>query len=288
MKINIKPTFTTLIFSFFCCVSYGQKHLEKTIVIGTDTLSYFDTGKNKTTLLFIHGSFINKDYWKNQISFFSKKYRVIAIDLAGHGNSTHNTKDWSVQKFGNDITQIIHKLSLKKVIIVGHSVGADIMLETANQKNNAIIGIIGIDYFKNVGVGLPKNVIEQVVSSLKTDFTGTNEQYVKQALINKNTKSEISDKILRDFKTMDKNIGIAMNENFLTYTNRETELLKKLPLKLFLINVNYVPTNADNLKEATNNNFELRILNGNCHYPMIEIPETFNSELDKVITKIKK
>lgn len=288
MKISIKPTFTTLIFILFCSVSYGQKYVEKKIVIGTDTLSYFDTGKNKTTLLFIHGSFINKDYWRNQISFFSKQYRVIALDLAGHGNSTHNRTDWSAQKFGSDITQIINKLSLKKVILVGHSVGADIMLETANQKNKAIIGIVGIDYFKNVGVGLPQNVIEQVVSNFKTDFTGTNEQYVKQALINKNTKPKISDKILTDFRTMDKNIGIAMNENFLTYTNRETELLKKLPLKLFLINVDYVPTNTDNLKEATNNNFDLRILNGNCHYPMIEIPETFNSELDKVIAKIKK
>ncbi len=90
---------------------------------------------------------------------------------------------------------------------------------------------------------------------------------------------------MADFKAMDSKIGIAMNENFLNYTNRETELLKKLPLKLFLINVDYVPTNTDDLKEATNNNFDLRILNGSCHFPMIEIPETFNSELNNVIAK---
>lgn len=288
MKRNIKLIFTTLFFILFCSISYGQKYIEKKIVIGTDTLAYFDTGKGKTTLLFIHGSFINKDYWKNQIAFFSKKYRVITVDLAGHGNSTHNRTDWTIQNFGNDIKQIIAKLSLKKVILIGHSVGADIMLETVNEKDKAIIGIIGIDYFKNVGANLPQNVIDQVMTNLKTDFTGTNEQYVKQALISKNTKSEIGDKVLTDFKAMNKNIGIAMNESFLTYTNRETELLKKLPLKLFLINVDYVPTNIANLKEATNNNFDLQILNGSCHYPMIEISETFNLELDKTISKIKK
>ena len=86
-------------------ISYGQEYVEKKIVIGKDTLSYFDTEKNKTTLLFIHGSFINKDYWKNQISFFSKKYRVIALDLAGHGNSTHNRTDWSAQRLESDITR---------------------------------------------------------------------------------------------------------------------------------------------------------------------------------------
>lgn len=288
MKRNIKLIFTTLFFILFCSVSYGQKYMEKKIIIGTDTLAYFDTGKGKTTLLFIHGSFINKDYWKNQISFFSKKYRTIAFDLAGHGNSTCNRTDWSAQKFGSDITKIINKLSLKNVILVGHSVGADIMLEAVNENSKAIIGIIGIDYFKNVVANLPQNVIDQVMTSLKTDFLGTNEQYVKQALISKNTKTEIGDKVLADFKAMNKNIGIAMIENFLNYTNRETELLKKLPLKLFLINVDYVPTNIANLKEATNNNFDLRILNGSCHYPMIEVPDTFNLELGKIISKIKR
>jgi|ADurb_Total_1113_FD_contig_21_1548170_length_413_multi_4_in_0_out_0_1 hypothetical protein len=41
------------------------------------------------------------------------------------------------------------------------------MLEVANEKSKAIIGIVAIDYFKNVGVGLPQNVIEQVISNLK-------------------------------------------------------------------------------------------------------------------------
>ena len=287
MKTSIKYTFTLVL--FFCfSFSYGQNFVDKKIAIGADTLSYFDVGKGKPTLFFIHGSYIDKNYWKNQFSFFSKKYRVIALDLAGHGNSTHNRTDWSIQNFGSDINQIIKKLALKKVIIIGHSVGADIMLEASNKKNKVIIGIIGIDYFKNVGAGLPQNVIDQVITNLKTDFAGTNEQYVKQALISKNTKPEIVNKILADFMAMNPKIGIAMNDNFLNYSKREADLLKTLPLKLFLINVDYVPTNIANLKEVTNNNYDLQIFSGSCHYPMIEIPEVFNSALDKTISKIKK
>ena len=87
---------------------------------------------------------------------------------------------------------------------------------------------------------------------------------------------------------MNPKIGIAMNDNFLNYSKREADLLKTLPLKLFLINVDYVPTNIANLKEVTNNNYDLQIFSGSCHYPMIEIPEVFNSALDKTISKIKK
>lgn len=267
--------------------SFAQSQIrEKKIVINNDTLSYYDKGKGKTTLLFIHGSFVNKEYWKNQIQFFSKKYRVIALDLAGHGNSTHNRNNWTIQEFGNDITQIITKLSLKRVILIGHSVGADIALETASQNNPAIIGIVGIDYFKNTGFALPENVIEQVITNLKTDFQKTNEQYVNQALVTQKTNQGIKDRILSDFKSMNPNIGIAMNESFLHYSKRETDLLKKNRYKLYLLNTDYSPTNTDSLKNIVGDNYELNLMNGTCHYSMIENPEKFNPELQKIIRQI--
>ena len=267
--------------------SFAQSQIrEKKIVINNDTLSYYDKGKGKTTLLFIHGSFVNKEYWKNQIQFFSKKYRVIALDFAGHGNSTHNRNNWTIQEFGNDITQIITKLSLKRVILIGHSVGADIALETASQNNPAIIGIVGIDYFKNTGFALPENVIEQVITNLKTDFRKTNEQYVNQALVTQKTNQGIKDRILSDFKSMNPNIGIAMNESFLHYSKRETDLLKKNRYKLYLLNADYSPTNTNSLKNIVGDNYELNLMNGTSHYSMIENPEKFNSELQKIIRQI--
>jgi len=270
-------------------IAFAQSEInEKEIVIDNDTLSYFESGKAKTTLLFIHGSFIDKSYWKNQITFFNKKYKVIALDLAGHGKSTHNRTDWTIPKFGRDITQIIQKLSLKNVILVGHSVGADIMLEATNENNSKIIGVVIIDYFKNVGFELPENVIDQIVTNLKTDFQKTNEQYVNQALITHNTNQEIKERVLSDFKVMKQNIGIAMNENFLHYSKRETELLKNNLYKLYLINVDYSPTNTDSLNNIIENNYELKLINGTCHYPMIENPEKFNLELQKILLQIKK
>ncbi len=54
------------------------------------------------------------------------------------------------------------------------------MLETANENNAPIIGIVGIDYFKNVGFELPPTIINQVIENLKSDFANTNEQYAKK------------------------------------------------------------------------------------------------------------
>ena len=95
------------------------------ININRENLSYFDSEKGDITLLFIHGAFINKEYWNEQLTYFSEKYRVIAIDIAGHGNSSHNRNEWTIKNYGKDISEFIKKLLLKNVVLIGHSIGAD-------------------------------------------------------------------------------------------------------------------------------------------------------------------
>ncbi len=258
----------------------------KSIVINTGTLSYLDNEKGNLTLVFIHGSFIDKEYWENQVSYFSSRYRVIALDLAGHGNSTNNGNEWTTKRFGNDINELIEKLSLENVILIGHSFGGDVILETVHNNPSSIVGIIAIDYFKNVGFELPQDVISQVLSNLKTDFANTSEQYVNQVLITPKTKNEISERVINDYRTMNPKVGIAMNKDFLSYSKREMELLKELSYKLYLINVDYSPTNKNELNKILGDNYELISLNGTCHFPMIENPESLNILIEKTISKI--
>ena len=50
-------------------------------------INYEVTGKGDTTLLFVHGSFNDRTYWKNQVDYFSPNYTVVTLDLPGHGKS---------------------------------------------------------------------------------------------------------------------------------------------------------------------------------------------------------
>ena len=219
MKILVNLFSVFLFINSFTTI-YAQSLKAENIEINGENLSYFDSKKGDTTLLFIHGAFINKEYWSEQITHFSPKYRVIAIDLAGHGNSSHNRTEWTIQNYGKDISKFMDKLSLKNVILIGHSIGADIILETVTDNPKPIIGLVGIDYFKNVGVELPEKTIDQLVTSLKTDFVNTCEQYAKQALLTKETNSELKAKIISAFREMNPEVGIPLNENAFKYTQR--------------------------------------------------------------------
>jgi sigma-B regulation protein RsbQ len=258
----------------------------KTININSENLSFIDNGEGDTTLLFLHGAAINKEYWEHQLSYFAPKYRVIAIDLAGHGKSTHNRTELSCQNFGKDISEFIQKLTLKNVIIIGHSFGSDVMLEAVVLGSSGIKGLVEVDHMKNVGVQLPPETISFLVQSLKTDFNGTCEQIARQALITDKTNMQLADRLLNDYKKMNPVIGTKLLESGFNYPSRETELLRGLTLKLFLIHVNYSDTNEENLRQCLGNNYELHSMSGTCHYPMVENPQEFNKTLELIISKI--
>ncbi len=260
----------------------------KKIDINGESLAYFDNEKGNTTLLFLHGAFINKEYWNAQLSYFSKNFRVIGVDLPGHGKSTHNNKDWTGPRFGKDISKFIQELALQNVIIIGHSFGSDVMLETVTANDANIIGLIEIDHMKNVGMQLPQEVVDQLVQGLNADFENTCQQFAKQALLTEATDPEIVSRLLTDYKEMNSDIGIPLLEYGFSYLKREAELLKGLELKLYSIHVNYAPTNEESLKKYLGDNYELHTMEGTCHYPMIENPDKFNTIVETIVLKIEK
>src|SRR5262245_51071567 len=80
-------------------------------------------GKGDTALIFLHGWCGDRAYWKNQVDVFAPDYRVVTLDQAGHGESGKNRKEWSVNRLAGDVEAVVKALGLKRVILVGHSMG---------------------------------------------------------------------------------------------------------------------------------------------------------------------
>ena len=83
-------------------------------VISADGLSiaYRVEGNGNPTLVFIPGVSCDKSYWDPQVSHFAQKYRVVAIDLAGQGESGLNRERWTMEAFGEDVAAVVNHLNL--------------------------------------------------------------------------------------------------------------------------------------------------------------------------------
>jgi pimeloyl-ACP methyl ester carboxylesterase len=244
-------------------------------------------GEGDFTLLFVHGWCINQTYWSKQVEALSPNYRIVTIDLPGFGASGTNRENWSIETYGSDINAVIEQLKLTNVILIGHSMGGDIILEAA-LKNKEIIALIGIDNFKDVGVEFSdemKAEIDGFVDLLKNNFSEVAPAYAEGTLFHPSTDSLIKARVIKDIKNSDSIIAISTLEALFKYALIEAKQLSMLKQKIYLINSNATPTNTDGL-DATGIAYDVIEINATGHYPMIEKPELFNSLLKQTIQKI--
>jgi sigma-B regulation protein RsbQ len=253
-------------------------------------IAYGIEGKGDITLLFVHGAFINQNYWAAQVGYFKHDYQVVAIDLPGHGKSGKNRTVWTIEELGNDVCNLIETLHLKNVILIGHSMGGDVILEVAVRCPTSVIGFVGVDNFKNAGSAMPAEIqtqVEPIMAMLKSDFANTSEYYARQALLSPATDQAITNRVVADYRNMDKDIGYDLIDSSFTYYERQRSLMNRLKLKMYLINVDYIPTNMELLNKYAHSGYAVIPIEGTSHYPMIEKPDNFNWLLHDVIAEIE-
>ncbi len=84
---------------------------------------YKDWGTGQP-ILFSHGWPLSGDAWEAQMLFFGQNgYRVIAHDRRSHGKSSQTWDGNNMDQYADDLAELIEKLDLKNLIMIGHSTG---------------------------------------------------------------------------------------------------------------------------------------------------------------------
>ena len=253
-------------------------------------INYFQQGQGDTTLLFLHGWCIDGTYWTNQVEYFSKNHNVYAIDLPGFGKSKAERAQWTIEEYANDVIAFMDTMNLKNVVIIGHSMAGEIMLQTALTNNPKIAGIVGVDNFKSIDVVQTPEQMKQMTDFfplLEKDFKNSAPVYADLMLFHPTTSKEVKDRVKTDFAKSDPLIGYETILTQMQYASADAERLEQLNYKLYLINSDGFPTNETGLKNHCKNNFQVETISATGHYPMIEKPAALNFILEKVLTEIK-
>ena len=283
-----------------CAGISSCRHKKTNLVGGADSgkiaihnngvnIAYTDTSNiSDTTLFFVHGWAINRSYWAKQLTYFGKRYHIVSIDLPGFGQSGKNRKDWSTRAFASDVDSVIAALKLKRVILIGHSMSGDIVLQAAIDNPDKVIGLVGVDNFNNPGAPQTeqdKKAYAAAVLQLKQHFKRTAIAWFNQQLFSKTTPADIRERVLKDVAKADSVIGVASLEGGNDFN--EIAKLKEAKKKLYLINSDVHPLDSTYLI-ANKIPFKIFYVPGSGHFPMIEHPKVFNMSLDNVILDINK
>ena len=285
-------TITTLLFLLAACTQKSNPQEEKEtpprpeIKNGGMTINYNQCGDSDVALLFVHGWGIDQSYWNGQVDYFCKDYTVVTMDVPGFGQSPKTRDQWTIEDYGQDVGAVIDQLGLNQVILIGHSMGGDIVLEAALNNPEKVIGIIGIDNFKAPTFEKSEemeNFFNDFIKSLRENYREVAGDFARKYLFHPNTDSLIVERVVSDFQNSDPNVAIGSIESLLNYP--EASQLQKLEVKLHLINCVFTPIMEENL-QATGVAYEIVNMEESGHYPMIEKPAVFNQLMDTTIQKI--
>lgn len=253
-------------------------------------ISFDQQGKGKPVIIFIHGWANTKSVWDEQMTHFSGKYRVIAIDLPGFGESGYNRTNWTMESFGKDVAAVIKKLNLKQVVLVGFSLGAYVSIETAKTAPENLIGLILVDEIKDVGMKYSAEMIAYIDSLLMDIVTNpTNEKLVGGGFYKKNHE-ESYEQVLSMLSAHKNTSRVGWKESLdeaLRWLNEDCiESLKKVQIPTISISSDMEPTNVEAFKKYVPS-YQLKIIPDVAHLVMWDNPEEFNRLLEESIQEFK-
>ncbi|WP_242926594.1 alpha/beta fold hydrolase [Pontibacter vulgaris] len=102
--------------------------------------TYTDAGTGEA-IVFLHGFAESKEVWTEFIKPLQKKFRTIALDLPGFGDNTAEVANYSMESMAEYVKQQIDTLGVKKLILVGHSMGGYVSMAFAEKYGNMLSGL---------------------------------------------------------------------------------------------------------------------------------------------------
>jgi pimeloyl-ACP methyl ester carboxylesterase len=230
-------------------------------------ITYEVQGIGNPSIVFVHGWAGRRQNWDVQRDYFSDKYQVVVVDLAGYGTSGHDREEWTMQAFGKDVVAVIDHLNLEHVILVGHSMGSAIIMEAAEMIPDRILGLVPVDMFHNVEDTLSLEQREQKVTDFMNWILSSDNEYIVQSPM------------------------IGWEESLTSVIGWLSDELKT---KLTLITAPIVCINSDEkdtevmIARKYTNSFNVRIIKGVGHAVMLDAPSEFNLILEEIIHTFKK
>jgi pimeloyl-ACP methyl ester carboxylesterase len=240
-------------------------------------------GKGPNTVILVHGWTCDETTWDNQVPVLSKQYRVITLDLPGHGQ-TGSPKDGklSMDLFARAVEAVRKESKADRVVLVGHSMGTPVVVQYARlfpQHTAALVFVDGL-------VTIPRN--GRGAAPDPKQMAGPNGPQAREQMIrgmfSQSTTPDMQKHILSMMLGAPESTAVgAMNATFDAAIWKDDVL--KMPI-LGLYADHSGLGNRDYMKEHFPA-MEYTEIPSTGHFLMIEKPEEFNQLLLAFLVKQK-
>jgi pimeloyl-ACP methyl ester carboxylesterase len=227
-------------------------------------------GSGKTTLVLVHGWTCDSSSWAAQVPALAKKYRVLTLDLPGHGQS-ESPRDgkFSMDLFARAVEAVRAEAGSEKIVLVGHSMGAPVIRQYARLFPQRVAALVAVDG--------PLDM-RQFPEFKPPSLAGAQGLKVREGMIRgmftPQTPADVQQKVLAMMLAAPEATAIGAMGSMMDPSLRKADVTPMPALAVWAGTAQQMPS-VDEARKALPK-FEQTKVEGTGHFLMMEKPEEFN------------
>lgn len=243
---------------------------------------YKSYGKGSEAMVLIHGWTCNQDYWRDQVAEFSKRNRVIAIDLPGHGESDKPQVAYSMDLFARAIDAVLRDAGVKRAVLVGHSMGTPVARQFYRKYPQKTLGIVIVD-----GALRPfgdKKMMDGFIARFRGPKYKEVVQQMFAGMMGPNVSTETRDRIATSCLSVPQYVAVSAMEGMADDSIWGGDKIN-VPVLAIMAKSPFYGAGIEQFYRSIAPNLDFQMWEGVGHFLMMEKPKNFN---DAVIAFLNK
>lgn len=246
-------------------------------------IQYVDRGDRKkpNAIVLVHCWTCNSDFWKDNVNAF-KDYRVITLDLPGHGQSSKPNVDYSMEYFARAIDTVMKDAGVKKAVLVGHSMGTPIIRRFYELYPEKTLGLVIVDgALQPFG---PRDQVEKFFEPLFKDYKAGAATFIDGML--ETVQQDVRPFIRESMLATPDYVGQSAMKQMLDDSYASHGKIN-VPVLAVMAPSPRWPKDLEAQYRALAPNLEFLKFDGASHFLQLERPKDFNDAVKAFVTKNK-
>lgn len=243
---------------------------------------YENHGKGREAIVLIHGWTCDLGFWRDQIPDLSKRARVLALDLPGHGQSDKPEIAYSMDLFGRAVDAVMQDAGVDRAVLVGHSMGTPVARQFYRKYPQKTLGLVIVD-----GMLRPfgdKQLMDTIMATLRAKDYKVQTGNIIDGMMGPEVTPALREQIKTSMLNTPQYVAVSAMEAMTDESIWKQDKVN-VPVLAVLAKGPFWPADNEQFFRSIAPNLDYQMWTGVSHFLMMEKPKQFN---DAVIAFVDK
>jgi pimeloyl-ACP methyl ester carboxylesterase len=245
-------------------------------------IHYENHGKGREAIVLIHGWTCDLGFWRGQIPDLSKRARVIAIDLPGHGQSDKPEIAYSMDLFARAVDAVMTDAGVDRAVLIGHSMGTPVARQFYRKFPKKTLGLVIVD-----GALRPfgdKKMMDSFIAPLRgPDYKVQAARFI-DGMMGPEVPAALREQIKTSMLSTPQHVAISAMEGMADESIWKQDKIE-VPVLAVLAKSPFWPADTEQFFRSVAPNLDYQMWGGVTHFLMMEKPREFNDAVAAFLVK---